>query len=1703
MRTGGFQPPIAQDGRVLMRYHGGTRFQKEPTHAMDEAREPTPHALTRFSDEVRGWFLDAFPGPTPLQERAWDVIEGGENALVIAPTGSGKTLAAFLFAIDELMREKAATADLPKKERPGKGVRVLYISPLKALGADVERNLQAPLAGIAARMAAAGGAMPEVRTGMRTGDTTPDQRRSLQRNPPDILITTPESLYLMLTSQARETLRTVETVIVDEVHALAGSKRGAHLALSLERLDDLLDEPAQRIGLSATVRPRDEIARFLGGPHPVRVVASEGRPDMDVRVRVPVRDMTAVPTFGGSDLTGGSAATRGGGPRRAPAEEAWKSDRALRAAMAKSSLPASTTSPDSRLGSSSIWPYIEASILDEVLAHRTTIVFVNSRGLCEKLTARLNDLYAKRMGIARGVDADAPAAPIRSDLGSTADMSTGAPAIIAKAHHGSVSKEKRLQVERELKAGELPCVVATSSLELGIDMGSIDLVLQVAAPPSVASALQRIGRANHQVGGRSTGSIFPRTRTEIIDAAVAAEGMYEGRIEQTALVKNALDVLAQQTVAAVAMDELAADDWYDTVRRAAPYTELPRRAFDSVLGMLAGRYATADLAEFSPRIVWDRERGRLLARPGTQRQAVMSAGTIPDRGMFSVVLPEGDGAQGRRRVGELDEEMVYESRVGDIITLGTSSWRISEITRDRVIVEPAPGRSARLPFWHGEGVGRPAETGRMRGAFLRAVAAGIEGDDAEAEEGGFGVSCAVSERLAADGLDDDAQRNLVELVRAQRAATGTIPDDKTLVVERCEDEQGDWRVLLHSPYGRRVHEPWAMAVSDRIMAIYGYDAQAMAADDGIVLRIPMTEARLPGVELFAFDPDELDRIVRDRVGSTSLFSARFRECAARALLMSPIAPGKRAPLWQQRLKAGQLLEAARREHEFPILVETARECLQDVYDMRALHELMEQVQAGSVRLVEAQTSVPSPFAAPLLFGYVGEHLYAGDLPHAEQRASLLSLDPTLLGELLGSTDLGDVLDADVIAGVEAGLQRLAPDRRMRGVEGAADLLRVLGPLSVEDVARRLEPTLDAEAGGATADEEDARAALEELYAAHRAFPVAIGGVELWAATDDAQRLRDGLGSTIPPWASAGVDARLQEGEGALHPLDELLARYARTHGPFSVEAAAARFGIGVAVARDGLARLASAGRLMQGRFGEDGDGRARAWVETGVFRRLRSLSLAEARRAVQAVSPSAFARFLIDLQGAGPLGEERFEGIDGLAQVIAQFEGVFLPASAWEAHVFPSRVRDYRPGMLDELLASGDVVWAGARREGDEGDGHGRAPRPRSSREREAAGLVAFYPTDSPFAPVRPDLADAPSDGPKPEGSAAPSVEAAVVEALGFGGGLFFRQIVDAARRRLAPEFVDEAAVAVVMRELMWDGRATNDTYAPVRASLEGAGAAAGKPRSAPRRRVSSRRSAMRTVDSPTMRGIVSAQAAVGAALTGRWSLIMPSPENDTVRAIALVESILDRYGVLSRDVVQLSGVPGGLGSLLPVLRQMEDTGEVLRGAFVQGLGPAQFAARETIDVLRTYEANDAAARSETVVLAADDPACLYGAGLPWPPVAHADAEGAEEHEARPTRRAGSLVVVLGGVPALYATAGLRSLLSFTDDGDALARAARALVAHEKRSLKRAGAEGARKKVVMETLNGRSILDSPLAEVLQDAGLVRLPDGMRLYVSPF
>lgn len=1668
------------------------------------------NGLELFSRSVHRWFADAFGAPTAVQAEAWQAIARGENALVIAPTGSGKTLAAFLWAIDALMGEKARVAEAGEKWV--RGVRVLYVSPLKALGADVDRNLQGPLSAIselaAVESARRGAKAPEIRTAMRTGDTPADERRKIARNPPDILITTPESLYLMLTSAAREALRTVETVIVDEVHALAGDKRGAHLSLSLERLDDLLEAPAQRIGLSATVRPRDEVARFLGGAHPVTVVATEAPPSLDLSVRVPVRDMTAVPAFGGFAGAGDGTRQRGAGPRRAPIENAWKSDRALRAVMAEGPSPA--PHPDSRLGSSSIWPHIEAAILDEVLAHKSTIVFVNSRGLCEKLTARLNELYAKRLGLdaphsevagfwaaagsgeatafgddaVRGVPTGsdamrgAPGASFRSDIGSTTALVTEPAVVIAKAHHGSVSKEKRLQVERELKAGELPCVVATSSLELGIDMGSIDLVLQVAAPPSVASGLQRVGRANHQVGGRSQGVIFPRTRVEVIDAAVMAEGMEAGAIESTRLVRNALDVLAQQTVATVAMapDGLPADDWLACVRRSACYADLGRRSFEGVLDMLAGRYGSGEVAEFAPRILWDRETGLLTPRPGSQRLAVTAAGTIPDRGMFSVVLPEGDARQGRRRVGELDEEMVMESRVGDIIALGTSTWRIKEIGADRVIVEAAPGRAARLPFWHGEAIGRPYETGRARGALVRALDGGIaraaERDEALVEHvEEDAMAPALRDRLTADGLDEDARCNLAALIEAQRACTGAVPTDRRLVVETCPDETGDMRVILHSPFGRRVHEPWALAVAHRVTTALGFDPQAVASDDGIVLRVPAAEDALPGSDLFRFDSDELESIVRERVGFTALFAARFRECAARALLMSPTAPGKRAPLWQQRLKGGQLLEAARREEDFPIVLEALRECLQDVFDLSALREVMDGLASGSIKMSEVRTAAPSPFAAPLVFGYLGEHLYEGDLPHAERQASLLSVDPTLLGELLGTGAVEDMLDTEVVARTVAELQRTADGWKARGAEGVADLLRELGPLTVEEIAARTE-------GGEVA------VLLADLEAAHRAFSAVISGEKRWAAADDGPRLSAVLGIVAPLWAQR---------EGKLsRPLDGLAARFARTHGPFDSEEAACTLGVGVALAAESLERLAAEGRLV--RLGPD------RWADGVVLARLRSRSLARAREAVRPVPANAYVRFLLDRQDIARAGEPTLAGVDGVAQVIAQFEGAALPMEQWEREVLPARVPDYRPAMLDELIAAGEVLWAASTA----GEAH----------------PISFFPTDSPLAPLPVDAQAgvAEASAAEPGELEDPSLDAIVRHVLVAQGPLTFRALTDGAVQLAGPVARTDREVAEALQRLVWKGEATSDGLGFPRAgglaAAASASAAGGQTPPPSRRRASSRRgrslhSEARRAARAAVVGRQVASIAFDAALAGRWSALAPSGQSSTVQAVALVESLLDRYGVVTRDIALAAGVPGGLSMLYPVLKAMEEAGDLARGMFVEGMGPAQFAQRETVEALRAFaQPADASAPASLVALPADDPACLFGAGIPWPDVAWdaaAEAPAADSAlvAARPSRREGALVVVADGAPVLWAAPRLKSLLAFSADEKLLEAAVAALVASVRAALKREGAPAARRKIVVEHFNGRDVLATPAASWLQGAGLVRLPDGFRLYASPF
>ena len=1684
-----------------------------------ESNAENPEAMERFSEVVRTWFAGEFEAPTAVQARAWGAIAEGDNVLVIAPTGSGKTFASFLWAVDRLMVQKSQA--LAAGDPWAKGVRTLYVSPLKALGADIERNLQRPLEAIAAAEGCRTGSAAAIATAQRTGDTTADERRRIQRNPPDILITTPESLYLMLTSQAREVLRTVQTVIVDEVHALADDKRGAHLSLSLERLDALLAAPAQRIGLSATVEPVETVARFLGGIHPVTVIDGGARPALGIQVDVPVADMTAIPAYGGGKGIPGAPA-----PRRAPLEVAWKSDRALRAAMEQGSPGASA--PDSRLGSSSIWPHIEAAILDQVLAHRSTIVFVNSRGLCEKLTARLNELYAQRRGFsspsavsagygsALGSEAVEPPAAYRSDMGSSGSLVSPPEEAIAKAHHGSVSKEKRRAVEAALKRGELPCVVATSSLELGIDMGDVDLVLQVAPPPSVSSGLQRIGRANHRVGAASEGIIYPRTRAEIIDAAVVSEGMAQGRIEPIRPVSNPLDVLAQQTVAAVAMEDWEADGWYRLVTRSANFDGLPRSAFDAVLAMLAGSINSGDLAEFSPRLRWDRATGMLKARPGSQRLAVTAGGTIPDRGMFSVVLPEGDGS-GRRRVGELDEEMVMESRVGDVIALGTSTWRIAEITGDRVIVEPAPGRSARLPFWHGEAIGRPLDLGRARGAFIRA----LDGALASPSDEGGGIGSAAADRalealdpgfrrrLEAAGLGSRAQANLASLAILQREATGALPTDRTLVVEQCQDELGDWRIILHSPFGRRIHEPWALAVAARLKATAGLEVPVMAGDDGLVLSLPLTVESLPGAELFRFDAGELQASVKAALGHTALFAARFRECAARALLMTPPQPGRRSPLWQQRLKGGKLLEAARREGNFPIMAEAARECLQDVFDMEGLGALMEAIADGSVVLHEARTAVPSPFGASLVFGYVGEHLYEGDLPHAERQASLLSIDPALLGELLGGADPFSLLDPSVLAATEAQLQHWAEGWQARNAEDLWDVLRELGPLTEAEAAER------SLAGS------DVPAWLASLEAERRVFCFQRESRRLWAVADDGPRLRAVLGIALPPWLEAQGVAGPEPAPSA--PLDGLAARFARTHGPFSEGDLARRLALGGALVREALLRLEGEGRLVRSCC-DDGE----LWCSAAVLGKLRSRSRTRAMEASRPVSAAAYMDFLLKRQGIGE--EAPRPPLDALAEALALYEGVFLEASLWESAVFPARIPGYRPELLDELVSSGDVLWVG--RVSGRGPSASDGIRSRGEGKGAAAGReIAFYPADSPLAPSPVNLAEAPWEPLQPMAAVQEGAPVSEGDADGLGrrvlrlladqGPLAFPALCTALRDPL-PE---PAAVASALEGLTAQGAVTSDSPAFIRAwdSFDAAafGGNAGAVPAAPSRRARSRRSS--SVYAQAKRQArqqaaarVQGRAALQGALAGRWAALAPNQASATLEALATVESLLDRYGVITRPIALLDGLAGGLQSIYPVLRAMEDAGDLLRGVFVEGLGPVQFAARETVEALRAAapagaagplpagEASAALPR-DLRIIAADDPANLYGAALPWPPLAALAPEGsaAPSRKAKAARRSGALVVLGAAGPVLYAAPNLRSVMAFADDEALLAAAIERLAAYVRVRAKQAGGRDLRAKRVVETLNGVPILSLPACALFEEAGFVRQPDGMRLYVDPF
>jgi ATP-dependent Lhr-like helicase len=1468
-----------------------------------------------FTQRVRDWFDAAFDAPTPAQAQAWPAIASGENVLISAPTGSGKTLAAFLWALDRYVREPPT----------GPRTRVVYVSPLKALSYDIERNLRTPLRGLGL----------DLNVAIRTGDTPARERAAMLRHAPDILITTPESLYLMLTSRARELLADADTVIVDEIHAVAGTKRGSHLALTLERLEALRDgEPLQRIGLSATQRPLEEIARFMVGPmRTATIVDASGPRELDLEIVVPVESMAAPSAPDGADpLQGGEAVVR------------------------------------------SIWPAIYPRLLELVRAHRSTIVFVNSRRSAERLALRLNELHSAELGAGE----ELPSAEI------------------ARAHHGSLAREERTTVEELLKAGELRCLVATSSLELGIDMGAVDLVVQVESPKSVARGLQRIGRAGHGVGEVSKGRIFPKFRGDLLESAVVVKLMREGRIEETVVPRNALDVLAQQIVAiAAASESVSVDELHALVTRTHSYSELSRELLENVLDMLDGRYPSSEFGELRARISWDRIAGTIRARKGAQKLAIVNAGTIPDRGLYLVTLPDG------RRVGELDEEMVYEARPGQTFLLGATAWRIEEIGRDRVIVTPAPGASGAVPFWHGDGVGRPTELGEAIGAFSRWAV------DQPAE---------VLERDY--DLDALAARNLLEFLGEQRAATGVLPSDRTLVVERFRDEIGDWRLCLLSPYGRRVHAPWALALSARLRERFGIEGDAIASDDGIILHLPDTDEP-PSAELLMLEPGESEDLIVGELDSSALFGARFRENAARALLIPRAYPGKRTPLWQQRLKSQTLLAVAKRYPDFPVVLETYRECLRDVLDLAGLEALLRRLATREISIVEVETPTASPFAAALLFDYVATYMYEGDAPSAERRAAALSLDRELLRELLGQEELRELIDAGALEALEADLQRRSPERQATSRDELHDVLRTLGALRPDELRERVLAPLD---GVAMAD---------ELVRERRAALVRIAREPRYIAAEDAGLYRDALG-VVPP---GGLPAAFLE--PVADALAELALRHARTHGPFTTAELRERYGVDPSSA---LRELEAASRLLRGELRPASHPLARAgepeWCEPDVLRRLRRASLAVHRREIEPAERRALAAFLPSWQGIDRHAAAG-AGIERLRDALVPLQGLALPAELWEQAILPRRLGAYSTTWLDQLCAAGEIVWVGA----------GAIAR--------RSGRVALYFRD-----------DAAAIGPPPPARAALPAEPEhelVRERLAASPCFFGDLLSDLGG--------PPAALQEALWDLVWAGEVTNDAWAPLRAPRLALASARSGPRSGRR-------------FAPAHRA---ARAQTRGPVQGRWSLTARlftltgtgEPASDPVaRRRTIAELLLERYGILTRELVLAEGIPGGFAALYDSLTQLETLGLARRGYFVEGLGGAQFALPGAVERLRAQRDLD---RAATLVLAASDPAQPYGAALPWP--------GGPGERRRAQRVAGAFVVLIAAECACYVESGGRGIQTFVE-GDALRAALTAL----------AGAvrAGQIRKLEPERIDGEPVLGGPHERLLIELGFRQGPRRLTL-----
>jgi ATP-dependent helicase Lhr and Lhr-like helicase len=1300
--------------------------------------------LDLFHPSVAEWFRASFAAPTPPQQQGWPAIARGESTLILAPTGSGKTLAAFLWAINTVMygpaprRAGGPVSPKPRGGEDGRGsARVLYISPLKALAVDVERNLRSPIAGIANRAMARGDAFRMPAVAVRTGDTPAAERARFQREPADILITTPESLYLLLTSNAREALRGIETVIIDEIHALVPTKRGAHLALSLERLQALAASPPQRIGLSATQRPLDEVARFLGGSRPRQTRVKPGSDGGQTRVRPPAQGTqgrknragvadpeeaiheefaadAAAPKFRDVTIVDTSQKKQLELTIEVPVEDMARMGEAD---PSTASGPSRVRSRDDDIPSgpaaqggnrASIWTAIHPRLLELVRAHRSTLIFVNSRRIAERIAGALNEL-------------------------------AGEP--LVRAHHGSLARPQRIEIEDKLKAGQIRGLVATSSLELGIDMGAIDLVVQIEAPPSVASGMQRIGRSGHTIDQPSRGIIVPKYRGDLIACAAVTRAMHEAQIESSRYPRNPLDVLAQQIVAMVSMESWDVDGLFDAVRSAAPFAELSRAIFDGVLDMLSGRYPSDDFADLRPRLTWDRLQNQVTAREGAKRVAVVNGGTIPDRGLYGVFLvgERGPGA----RVGELDEEMVFESRVGETFLLGASSWRIEEITHDRVIVSPAPGQPGKMPFWKADNAGRPLELGRHIGALVRGLRQ-------------MPPAAAVTRLTTHHDLDARAAENLMRYLADQAAATGAVPDDRTIVIERMRDELGDWRICVLSPFGGRIHAPWAMAVVERVRSETGIDAETMWTDDGFVVRFPETEAP-PDPALMIPAPDEAEALVVRQLGGTALFAAKFREAAARALLLPRRRPGGRTPLWQQRKRAADLLAVAAKFGSFPMVLEAYREVLRDVFDMPALIETLRNVERRDIRTVTVDSTMPSPFASALLFGYVANYIYDGDAPLAERRAQALAIDQAQLRELLGDAELRELLDADAIADVEAQIQQIDERYRARSTDGVHDLLLHLGDLTRDEASARSAVPIDG--------------ALDALVRDRRLLEIPVRGEARVIPVEYAARYRDALGVPLPP----GLPVSLLEPsrDAAL----DLARRYARTHGPFTTADVADRYALGRAMADALLKTLAAGGRLLEGEFRPGGTGRE--WCDPDVLQTIRRRSLAKLRKEVEPVEPAALARLVTTWQGV----TRPRVGLDALLDVIENLQGAPLPASILESEILGARIDGYAPADLDALAAAGEVVWRGVEPVGDRD------------------GRVAVYLTDH-----LPRLW-------RPPASAALSIrEQAIVDHLHRQGASFFAAVLDAAGGGYPGETVD------ALWDLVWKGIVTNDTFHALRA---------------------------------------------------------------------------------------------------------------------------------------------------------------------------------------------------------------------------------------------------------------------------------------------